>query len=892
MRWIYKLPLRLRSLLGKSRAEQELSEEFRFHLDKLIEESVANGMSEEEARYAALREFGGVEQLKEECRDAWHVRFITELVQDVRYGLRQLRRNPGFTVVTILTLALGIGANTAIFSVINGLFMHPEGISNPGRLVALRARYTGLGLKNIVVSAPDFAQIRDRHDIFASAAIEQTGDFNYTAGDWPQRLVGAKVTWQWFDVFQARPLLGRTFTKEEDEPGADHEVVLAYSAWKKWFGGDHAAVGRSIRLNEEFYRVVGVMGPDFRWPPEVDLWTSLGLAPGKFAPADMFNESYFAAARLRQGVPFQQASAIVALLSRRIVENPAVSFAKDSGWGMFILPLLQYAYGDVRTPLLILAVAVGFVLLIACANIAGLLLARTASRTREFAVRAALGAPRSRLMRQVLAESLPLALAGAVVGTLLASLGVRALALAAPEGLMAGAVFPLDGRVLLFTLGVTLFAGVVFGVVPAWHTSHSDPYSTLKEGGRSQAGGHSSHRLRSALVIGELSLALVLLIGTGLLLKTISSLGKVDPGFEPAGVMTAAVSLPQVKYDTPEKQIAFFRSVLDRLSNLPGVKATGAGSPLPFSGGNGSASFLIEGHPTAPGSPAPWGNIRYITPGYFAALRIPILRGRAFTGDDRLSTEKVAVIDEDMARRYWPHQDPIGQKIRPINESIWATVVGVVGNIRFSQLAGEESSSGSVQRSGAGTYYFSMYQTNAPMGFITVRTSGDPASLAGTIRSAVRDVDPAQPVHDLQTMDQRIRESMGPQRFSTTLLAVFAAIAILLAAVGLYGVISYSVAQRTHEIGIRMALGARPSGIARLVLADALKLAGWGTALGIAAGLALTRFLSSLLYGAKPDDPITFVGVSLILIAVALLACYIPARRAAKVDPMVALRYE
>jgi putative ABC transport system permease protein len=817
---------------------------------------------------------------------------MSTLLQDLKYGLRMLARNPGFTVVGVLTLALGIGANTAIFSVINGLYINPPGISNPGRLVALRAKYGKLGLKSIVVSAPDFAQIRGRKDIFASAAIEQTADFNYTAGEWPQRLLGAKVTWQWFDVFQARPLLGRTFTQEEDEPHTNQEAVLAYAAWKKWFGGDPTIVGRSIRLNEESYRVIGVMGPDFQWPSQVSLWTPLGLAPAEFAPNNTFNESYFAVARLRPNISFAQASAVVALLTRRVVDNPISSYAKASGWGMFIMPLLRYVYGDVRTPLMILAGAVGFVLLIACANIAGLLLARAAGRAREFAVRAALGAPRGRLIRQILAESLPLALAGAVVGTLLASAGVQALTLAAPRGLMPGASFPLDGRILLFTLGVTLFSALVFGIVPAWHTSQADPYSALKEGGRSQTGGHARQRLRSALVVGELALALVLLTGTGLLLKTISSLGKVNPGFEPEGVMTAALALPQVKYNAPEKQITFFRSVLERLAGSPRVKAAGAGYPLPFSGDNNSASFQIEGRPAAPGNPGPWGNIRYISPGYFATLGIPILRGRPFTEDDRQSTQKVAIIDEDMARRYWPNQDPIGQKLRRRGSEPWATIVGVVGNIRFSQLAGEERSSAGVQSSGKGTYYFSMYQTKAPFGFITVRTSGDPGMLAGTIRSAVRDVDPDQPVHDLQTMDQRIWESMGPQRFSTTLLGVFAAIAILLAAVGLYGVISYGVAQRTNEIGIRMALGARPSEVARLVLADALKLAGWGTALGIGAGLALTRLMTSLLYGVKPTDPLTFVAVSLILIAVALLACYIPARRAAKIDPMVALRYE
>jgi putative ABC transport system permease protein len=814
------------------------------------------------------------------------------LIHDLKYGLRMLAKNPGFTAVAVVTLALGIGANTAIFSVVNALFLHPPGIPNPDQLVVLRAKYDKLGLKNIAVSVPDFAQIRDRKDVFASAAISDTADFNYAAGEWPQRLLGATVTWQWFNVFDARPMLGRVFTSEEDHPGANHEVVLAYGTWKQWFGGDPGIVGRSIRLNEQSYRVVGVMGPAFQLPPQVALWTPMGLAPGEFAPDKTFNERYFAVARLRPNVSVAQASAAVALLTKRVVDNPISSYAKDSGWGMFIVPLVRFAFGDLQAPLLILAVAVGFVLLIACANIAGLLLARATGRAREFAVRSALGAPRRRLLFQMLAESAPLALGGALVGTFAAMWGIQALLLAVPEGLMPGAKFPLDGNVLAFTLAATVLAAVIFGIAPAWQASSADPYGAILVGGRTATGDRVHQRFRSALVVGELALALVLLAGTGLLLESLSALSRVSPGFEPKGVMTAALALPKVKYSTPEKQMDFFRNVLDRLSAAPGVTMAAAGVPLPFSGSHWSASFNIWGRSVGPGSVAPHGDVRLVTPGFFKTLGIPVLRGRTFSTEDRQETQPVAVIDQDLAKQYWPGQDPIGQKIRSGDHEAWAVIVGVVGHIRFSSLAGEETSGGFAQSGAKGAYYYPMYQTVRPYGYLLAQTSGDPAALAGALRSAVRDVDPDQPVHDLQTMEERIWGSLGPQRFSTTLLGVFAGMAILLAAVGLYGVISYGVAQRTHEIGIRMALGAERRDVLKLVVTQGLHMALIGVTAGIAVAVALTRFLSSLLFGVEPTDPLTYIAVSLILIAVALAACYIPARRATKVDPMVALRYE
>ncbi|HEX5413774.1 MAG TPA: ABC transporter permease [Terriglobia bacterium] len=817
---------------------------------------------------------------------------MSTLLQDLKYGIRQLGRSPAFTAVAVLTLALGIGANTAIFSVINGLFLHPPGLPNPDRVVAVRGKYDKLGLKSIVISAPDFAAIRDSKRIFAAAAIESDRDFNYTAGDWPQRLQGAMVSWQWFDVFGARPVLGRSFTAAEDQPNANHEVILAYGSWQRWFGGDREVIGRTIQLNEQPYKIVGVMGPEFRWPDSADLWTPIGLAPEAFSDNNTFNESYFAVARLQPNVTFAQASSYVGVLVRRVEDDPRSTYAKDSGWGVFILPLVDFIYGDLRTPILILAGAVGLVLLIVCANIAGLLLAKATGRGRELAVRAALGASRGRLVRQALAECALLSFAGILLGLLVAGLGINALMLIAPKELVAAGGFPLDGHVLMFTVALGAAAVFLFGLMPAWQMSRVEPYRALRGSERTTAGGRQRHRLRSFLVVGELAMGLVLLAGTGLLLQSLKQILTVNPGFQPNGVMAAGLSLPEKQYSTKEKQLAFFRSVMDSLSHAPGVTAVGAGFPVPFAGGNESASFQIEGRPIGPGDPGPHGNIRYVTGGYFTALGIPLLEGRFFDQNDRLGSEPVAIIDKNLALEYWPNQNPVGQKIRNGRNSSWATIVGIVGHIRFNQLAGEESSSAISESAGKGVYYYPLFQKKAPLGYFLVKSGAGPAAQADLIRRAVRAVDANQPVSDAKSMNERIAGSLAPQRFAANLLAVFAALAVLLAALGLYGLMSHSVAQRTSEIGIRMALGATRGGVLSLFVQEGLRLALAGVALGVAGAFVLARFLSSLLYGVKATDPLIFFAVSLILIAVALLACYIPARRAARIDPMVALRYE
>lgn len=904
--WNREIAKRLSPLKLSPSRESEIVEELREHLEDRYNQLISSGAPENEARRVTLGELSDDDLLAARLRpveqkslgsaltagDAGN-NFGSHLWQDARHGLRQLRHSPGFTTVAVLTLALGIGANTAIFSVVNALFLHPPGVAQPQQVVVQRARYLKIGLNNIVVSVPDFAQMRDARKFFASAALEQGTDFNYTAGDYPVDLPGALVSWQWFEVFGAKPILGRVFTPAEDQPNANNEVVLSYGAWERWFGSDPNAIGRTIQLNQQPYRVIGVMGRDFHWPePKINLWAPLGLPPAKFAVQNTFNENYLAVARLQPGVTFAQASAYMRVLTQRVIDNPATAFAKRAQWGMFLMPFSDFVFGDLRAPVVILGGAVAFVLLIACANIAGLLLARAAGRSKELAVRAALGASRKRLMAHALGENAVLGLLGVLAALGVAQLGLRALLFAAPKGLATGLTFPMDGYVLGFTAVVGIVAVLIFGGGPAWHMSRVSPYEALRESGRSSTGSRARRNFRAWLVASELALGLVLLAGTGMLLKSLSRMGDVNPGFNPHGVMTAALSLPAQQYKTREKQYAFFQTVLDRMQHAPGLKDVGAGDSIPFTGTNGSASFEIQGKPSAPGSPGPHGDVRLATPGYFTALGIPLLRGRLFTNADRIGSQFVAVIDDNLARQYWPNEDPIGQKINGGSDNGWCTIVGIVGHIRFTSLVGEESSSSMTQSSSKGVYYFPLYQNNASGGFLIAKSEGSAASAESAIREAVRSVDPHEPLTDMSSMDDRIVDSLGPQRFAANLLAVFAGLAILLSALGLYGLVSYNVAQRTNEFGIRMALGAAPREVLALVLREGAKLGLAGAVSGIVAGMILMRAMRSVLYDVSAADPLSFIGAAVLLIIVALAACYWPARRATRVDPMIALRYE
>jgi len=819
------------------------------------------------------------------------------LMQDVRYGIRMLTKAPGFTAVAVLTLALGIGANTAIFSVVNSLLLHPAGIGHPERVVAVRVRYEKLNLNSIVISAPDFKLLHSGSQIFDAAAMEDPADFNYAGGAIPERLRGAKVSSQWFDVFEERPMLGRTFTPEEDQPGAEHEVVLAYNAWKGVFGGDSGIVGRTIMLNQQTYKVIGVMGREFEWPNPVDLWAPLALPPGAFADDNIFNEAHFAVARLEPSVAFSQAAAFMDVITQRVVNDPRTRYPKSSGWGMFAVPFTEFVYGDVHAPLLILLAAVAFVLLIACANVAGLLLARATGRAKEFAVRTALGAAPWRLARQLLTESVVLAIAGMALGLVLGSLGIQALLSLAPGNLSSGISVGMDRHVLLFTLAIAAASALIFGAGPAWQISRMDPQRNLSQGRGSASGSRGHHRIRDVLVVGQLALALVLLAGAGVFLKSLSKLQDVNVGFRPHGLTTAALSLPEHQYDTPAKQVAFVQATLEQLRNAPGVTSAAAGMPIPFSGFGGSASFEIEGRPRLPGDPGPHGDVREVGSAYFETMGIPLLRGRTFTESDREGTQPVVMIDQNLARLYWPNVDPVGKHMKVSDHDPWATIIGVVAHVRHSQVAGEESSSEGTEGSGKGVYYFPLnqmpiYQNDTSAVFLIARSNGNPAAVATAIRQAVRAVDPSQPVSDVKTMDQRIALSLGPRRSAVALLSVFSIAAIVLAAIGLFGLVRYSVAQRTQEIGIRMALGAQRSDVMAMILREGGKLALGGIAIGAVLAIVLMQVVKTLLYGVSAADPLTFIAVAVLLAVVALAASYFPARRAMRVDPLVALRYE
>ena len=818
---------------------------------------------------------------------------MTTLLQDLRYAARMLLKNPGFTAVAVLTLALGIGANTAIFSVVNGLLLHPAGIPHPERLIAVRARYEKLNLTNIVISAPDFSFVRDNSKTFAASAIESGLDFNYATGSWPLRLRGAQVSSQWFDVFEAKPLLGRVFTPEEDQPNANHEVVLSFSAWKSIFGGDGSIIERTIQLNQQPYRVIGVMAPDFQWPAQADLWAPLGLAPKAFVIDNIFNENYLAVARLQPAMNFSNAATFLKMTSQQIIDDPrAKGYPGASGWSLFAVPFTEFVYGDVRTPLFILLGAVSFVLLIACSNVAGLLLARASARAKEFAIRTALGSSPWRLARQMLTESLALAAIGMILGLLLAWQAVRALLWLAPENLSSGLNIHLDLYVLLFTALLAAASAVVFGAAPAWQIAFLDPQQNLKQGRGTGEGSAGRHHFRSVLVVAELALALVLLASAGVFVKSLGKLKYVDVGFRPHGLMTAALALPDRQYDTPTKQIAFLQSSLDHLGSAAGVQSAAAAIPLPFSGFGGSSSFDIEGRVLPPGDPGPHGDIRGVSPRYFETMGIRLIRGRFFTDQDRLGGQPVAIVDENLAREYWPTQDAVGQRMRNGSNAPWKTIIGIVAPVRHSQVVGEEASTTGTEGSGKGVYYFPLYQENSSSVFLIARTTADPSALAAVLREAVHEVDPSQPVSDLKTMDQRISLSMGPRRSAVALLSVFAAMALTLAAVGLFGLIRYNVTQRTQEIGVRIALGASRRDVLGMVLGESLRLGLLGVGAGLIAAFALTRLMTSLLYGVSAADPATFAVMAITLILVSLLAAWMPAHRATRVDPLVALRYE
>ncbi|MGH9430810.1 MAG: ADOP family duplicated permease [Terriglobia bacterium] len=887
MRWIYKLPLRIRSLFRKAQLDQELSDELRFHLEKQIEENIAQGMSQEAARYAALRELGGTEQIKEECRDMRRMNVVQDLIQDLGYGLRQLRRNPGFTAVAVMTLALGIGANTTIFSVVNAALLHPLPFRDSDRLVTQWGTIPEIGYSGpLTVCDRGYMGWRDQNRVFEQIGAYSGQTSNLTGVGEPVRLMGSQVTASLFPLLGVSPALGRTFSPEEDQPEHSYEALLSDKLWRGRFRSDPAIVGKSIKLDGEFYTVVGVMSAGFGFPNEAEFWTPVPLTH------DCSNATLQVVARLKPGVTLDRAQGDVSVINRRLDHKRQPS----SNDHITLVPLAQVMGADLRPVLMVLLAAVGLVLLIACANVANLLLARAAARQREIAIRNALGASRRRIIGQMLIESVLLAALGGALGLILAVWGHSLLAssiallprsLGSPSVMARIASVGVDRFVLAFTLVVSLLTGIVFGLAPALQASRPDLNETLKEGGRTSSTGLGRGRVRSALVVGEIAVSLILLIGAGLLVRSLVSLSRVNPGFNPESVLTMNVNLPELRYQTKNQMIAFEQQSLQRLEALPGVRSVGWVVGLPLGTGDMRirGDVTVEGQPTSPRGVLPSKLV--VAGDYFRALGIPVIEGRHFNQRDNEDAPRVAIVSDGVARRFWPRQSAIGKRLRPgFSHDSWCTIVGVVGDVKTWGLD-EKSSLAIYLPYKQSPRLFLMRDLS-----LVMRRTANPTSVVTAARHAIEAVDSELPAYDVATMEQLVYRSASEPRFNGLLLGIFAILALALASVGIYGVMSYSVAQETHEIGIRMALGAERQDVLKLVLSQGMILTLMGVATGVAAALGLTRLMASLLYGVKPTDPVTFVAVSLILTAVSLMACYIPARRAMKVDPMEALRHE
>jgi predicted permease len=812
---------------------------------------------------------------------------MESFLQDCRYALRMLARNPGFTLIAVLALALGIGANSAIFSIVNAVILKPLPYDKPEQLVQLWMRFTGIGIPNDQnwVSAPEFVDLQQNQSFSHLAAIS-SGSFNINISGTPERIDSAVVSSSFFPLLGVQAQLGRVFLPEEGQAGREHVVLLGDGLWRRRFGADPAIPGRKVVMNGQSYLIVGVLPRDFQLPLEAEVWTPLVFSAANLNPNSRGNHNYQVIARIKPGLSLEQTRADMDIVSKRIIEQHPDYHYRQFNFRVLAIPLLEQQIGDIKTALWVLMSAVGLVLLIACANVANLLLVRASSREREIAVRQALGVSRWRLIRQLLTESAILGLVAGAIGLFLGYWGLRVLTTLAATSFPRVVEARMDLRVLGFTLLVSVATGILFGLAPAFSSRHVT-HDALKEGGRGGTAGVGSQRLRGALVVAEVALSLTLLVGAGLLIRSFLRLQEVDTGFRPEGVLTMRISLPQEKYAKIEQTRAFYRELLDRIRQLPGVDLAGGATGLPLSGTGWSGTTTVDSQAVQPQDASPEADQRPVLPGYFEAMGIPLVSGRYFEQRDNEKGAPVAIIDETMAKTYWPNEEAIGKRIKPGDRQSpqpWRTIVGVVRHVRYRTL----ESPSRVE------FYWPYDQTSFALGSMSVaiHTSSDPRSLAGVVQSQVQALDPDQPVYRIRTMGELMSESMARRRLSMFLLAIFAGVALALAAVGIYGIISYSVAQRAHEVGIRMALGARSSDVVRMVLGQSLGLTLAGIFVGLLGSLALTNFLSSLLFNVKATDATTFLLVALILGVVALVASLVPAYRATTVDPVNALRQE
>jgi putative ABC transport system permease protein len=863
--------------------QAEVEEELRVHLDMRTEELVAAGTPRDEARAEALRQFGDLEYTRRYCRDQdtrkdtqmqWRLR-IGELRQDLRDSLRKLGRTPGFTAVAVLTLAFGIGANTAIFSIINSVLVRPFVTPQPERLVVIREDLPELSLLNTELSPPEVIDLAARSDLFETVGAYRPSAWNLTGSGAPVRVDGAITLGDFFQVFRVRPHLGRLYTAENSTNGQHQIVVLSYGAWQQHTGGDPSIIGRTLQLDGQAREVVGVLPRDFQYPRNAQIYQPFNLTPQ--ARQRRGTLIMITVARLRAEVTHAQLAG--QLDAEAVRWNEQFKYRKV----LYAVPLAEYHAGRLRTVLLVLMGAVVFVLLIACANVANLQLVRTAGRTREVAVRAALGAGRGRIVRQLLVESSVLAILGGALGLWLGAVIIKVLAQWDSAQQHAFDAVRLDGAVLGFTALVSIVAAVAFGVLPALRATRVELQRVLRDESRGAAGSLGRSRLLRGSVVVQIALALVLLVGSGLMIRSLERLLDTDIGFGPGEVVAAQVALPASKYNNVPKQTAFYHAVLDRLRAMPGVAAASVGWALPFSDQIGdSSTFEIVGRPMKPGEPERHAEYRVVSGDYFRTMGIPLLRGRTFEVSDYLQSPSghVVLIDEYFATQFFPGEDPVGRQIRHARGP--ATISGVVGNVAQRQI-GEARKAVS---------YYHFQQTWSGSMAIVVRSSVDAAAVGSLIRTGVREVDPELPVYDIATMEQRVQRSVGDRRLAVRALSGFAGLSLLLATLGVYGVIGYTTQRRTQEIGIRMALGANAGEVVRMVVREGMLMAGLGILIGLGAALALTRLMAGILFGVGAHDPVTFVVVTSLIATVTLLSTVLPARHAAHVEPVLALRAE
>ena len=892
---------RIKGMLRRERLDHDLDEELRSHLEMRAADNLAAGMSPEQARFDAQRRFGNTTLMKEDTRAMDIVGWMERLSQDLRYAGRMLLRSPGFTAVAVFTLALGIGGNIAIFTVVRAVLLSPLPYPHPEQLVRVYDDLRGPNTHDVGMSVPELGDLQDKSGIFQDISAMVSADANLTGGDQPERIELLGTSANYFTMLGPQPQLGRVYTPQDAQPGFTEGVVISDGFWRRTFGADPQVIGTRIRVDSDLYSVIGVMPPGFRHPGrtltnEVDVWAAAGYMALPFPVPVQRSVRLLPGAigRLKPGLTVSQAQARLDALSAQLSREYPTEYPAAAAWGLRLISVQEDLVGNVRTELFVLFGAVAFVLLIACVNLANLLMARSASRQREIAIRLAVGAARGRLIAQLLTESVLLAVISGVVALLTVVWTKTWLLKLAPPDLPRLHEVSLSPGVLVFSFAASILTGVIFGLAPALQTSRSSPVGNLREGSRGSGSSKRQIKISRFLVVSEIALSLVLLIGTGLLLRSFWHLAEVPPGFDPHHVLTTKIWLPfpndpsEDAYQVVEKRAEFLREVLRRASGRPGVEEASIGSAnsFPMNAARSQFPFTIENR-AAESERTPVAEFAAVSPSYFHVLKAPLINGRVFSDADNSKGQQVAVINETLARRYWPNEDPVGQHIQLIgrfgqapSQSPWTTIVGVVGDIK----------SDGFDAASAPHIYVPVFQRPSYGSVVYLRTGGDPAALGAAIRREVQEVDPTIPVFGVQTMDEVVSKYLGERRFALELLGIFAGVALLLASIGIYGVMAYTFSQRTNEIGIRIAMGAQRSDILRIAAGEGALVVAFGIVSGIIGSAVFTRFLQSMLFEVKSGDPMTYLGISALLAGVTFIACLVPARKATLVDPLTALR--